>query len=315
MQNNILITGGAGFIGSYLADELVKTAGRVVVVDNLSLGREANLSSALKSGKCELVVGDILDKTLLSDVFYKHSFDVVFHLAANSDVASSTANPAIDKDNTFLTTYEVLNAMRIHNVKRIVFASSSAVYGDAGGMPLGEDYAPLLPASHYGAAKLASEAFISSFVENYGFQAWFARFPNVCGGRATHGVLYDFINKLRKNPSELEVLGDGTQRKPYLYVQELVEAMLYIYKHSDAQINLFNIGGVGETSVSEIAEMLVAKLGLSATIRYGSGARGWVGDVPKFAYKLDKLNALGWRAKLSSTEAVSYAIDALIRGA
>ena len=313
MTQTILITGGAGFIGSHLADELLARGNKVIILDNLSLGRKENLNEALKNPNCTFVEGDILDDALLNDLFEKNQFDMVFHLAANSDIARSFANPAIDLNLTFMTTFKVLMAMKQHGVKKIMFASTSAIYGQTGGVEVTETYGPLFPASHYGAGKLASEAFIASFVENYGFQAWITRFPNVCGERTTHGILHDFIKKLRNNPNELEVLGNGKQAKPYLYVKDLVEAILFVCANAHDKINYFNLGVEGQTDVSKIAQMVIDSMGLKASIKYTGGDRGWVGDVPKFAYNLDKIHALGWKAHNSSDEAVQKAINAILK--
>ena len=307
----ILITGGAGFIGSHLSDVLLSEGHEIVIFDNLSLGRMENIESALKNPKCEFVKGDITNLNEFFNVFRNHKFDVVFHMAANSDIAKSHANPNVDFDNTLLTTYNVLLGMKEFGVKNIVFASTSAIYGDTG-VSVDEDFGPLFPISHYGASKLASEAYISSFCENYGFKAWITRFPNVVGERATHGAIYDFINKLRKNPAELEVLGDGTQTKPYLYVKDLVEAIVLVWKSTSEQINYFNLGVESRSTVKEMAEMVIEEMGLNATIRYTGGNRGWVGDVPQFSYSLDKIHKLGWSAKVSSNEAVRKSIQYIL---
>lgn len=311
-NKTILITGGAGFIGSHLTDELLNRDNKVVILDNLSLGRRENLDLALKNPNCTFVQGDILDDRLLNDLFDKYNFDMVFHLAANSDIARSFADPSIDLNLTFMTTFRVLMAMKSHNCKKIMFASTSAIYGQTGGIEVTEKYGPLFPASHYGAAKLSSEAFIASFVENYGFQAWITRFPNVCGERTTHGILHDFIAKLKSNPNELQVLGDGKQAKPYLYVKDLVEAILFVCDNTNDKINYFNLGVEGQTDVTKIAQMVINSMGLQATIKYTGGDRGWIGDVPKFAYNLDKIHELGWRAHNSSDQAVQRAIDAIL---
>ncbi len=307
----ILLTGGAGFIGSHLADELLNQGNEVVIFDNLSLGRMSNIETALKNPNCKFIKGDILNKEELFSVFADNNFDVVFHMAANSDIAKSHANPDVDFGNTLTTTYNVLLGMKEYGVKSIVFASTSAIYGDAG-VSVDEDFGPLFPISHYGASKLASEAFISSFCENYGIKAWITRFPNVVGERATHGAIYDFINKLKKNPNELEVLGDGTQIKPYLYVKDLVEAIITVWKNTNEQVNYFNIGVESRTTVKEMAEMVIEEMKLPATIRYTGGNKGWVGDVPQFSYSLDKIHNLGWSAKVSSNEAVRKSIQYIL---
>jgi UDP-glucose 4-epimerase len=308
---NVLVTGGAGFIGSHLCDALLGGGKKVVVVDNLSLGRLENLSHIPRNSSFSFHQFDLLDQGRLDSLVRDERFDVVFHLAANSDIAVSHGDPGVDLKNTFLTTYAVLDAMRKAAVKNIVFASSSAIYGE-NPRPVCEDDGPLQPVSHYGAAKLAAEAFISSFCGNYGFKAWIARFPNVVGERATHGVIFDFVKKLRANPGSLEVLGNGEQFKPYLYVKDLVEAMILMWERSGAQLNVFNIGVESRTRVKTIAKMVIEEMGLDAAIRYTGGDRGWIGDVPEFDYRLDKIHALGWRAAASSDEAVRRSIRALL---
>ena len=306
-MSKILITGGAGFIGSHLADKLLEDGHQVTVLDNLSLGRLSNLEKAMQNPEFKFIEGDILDKQFLCKVFEDGDFDTVFHMAANSDIAKSHRNPDVDFDNTLSTTYNVLLAMKDYGVKNIVFASTSAIYGEAG-VSVDENYGPLFPISHYGASKLASEAYISSFCENYGFKAWITRFPNVVGERATHGAIYDFINKLKKNPKELEVLGDGTQIKPYLYVKDLVEAIILVWTTTDEKINYYNLGVETRTTVKEMAEMVIEEMGLEAEIKYTGGNRGWVGDVPDFSYSLDKIHKLGWNPRVSSNEAVRKSI-------
>lgn len=315
-MNNVLVTGGAGFIGSHLADALLQRGCTVTALDNLSLGRRENLQQAMQNPAFTFVEGDILDDETLRGLFGERRFDMVFHLAANSDIARSHADPSIDLNLTFLTTFKVLEAMRTFDVKDLLFASTSAIYGQTGGAEVAEDFGPLFPASHYGAGKLASEGFIASYAENYGIRAFITRFPNVCGGRTTHGVLHDFIRKLRSNPEELEVLGDGKQAKPYLHVRDLVDALLFVRDHAPESLNFYNLGVEGQTTVADIARMVVDAMGLQARIRYTGGDRGWVGDVPRFAYKLDKIHRLGWKASMSSDQAVRAAIaDILEQGA
>lgn len=306
-----LVTGGAGFIGSHLCDELARRGHRLTIVDNLSLGTLGNIRHLTDSGKAEFVKMDLLEPGRLDGLLGAGGFDIVFHLAANSDIARSLKDPAIDLDNTFRTTFAVLEAMRSSGARKLVFASTSAVYGETAGA-VGEDYGPLLPVSHYGASKLASEAFISSFAGNYGIQAWITRFPNVVGERATHGAIFDFIRKLRANPAELEVLGNGEQDKPYLYVKDLVEAILFVLEKSDAPVNLYNLGVESSTKVKDIARMVVEEMGLGAGIRFTGGDRGWVGDVPRFSYRLDKIHRLGWRATHTSDEAIRHSIRMIL---
>jgi len=307
----ILVTGGAGFIGSHLIDLLLEKGHFVVAVDNLSLGRVENISHNLDNSNFVFFRANLLNKGEIKEIFEKYRFDVIFHLAANSDIAKSHENPEIDLENTFLTTYSVLEMMRSYNVKEIVFASTSAIYGETK-KKIDENFGPLFPVSHYGAAKLASEAFISSFAENYGFKAWIIRFPNVVGERATHGVIFDFINKLKKDSERLEILGDGNQNKPYLYVKDLVEALVYIWEKTDEKINYFNVGVDSRTTVTTIAKIVCEEMGLSPQFVYTGGDRGWIGDVPEFNYSLEKVHSLGWNAKRSSDEAVRLAVKAIL---
>jgi len=308
----ILITGGAGFIGSHLCDYLIKENNHVVVVDNLSLGKEENIKHLLNNKNFKFYKQEILDNKGMREIFTKEKFDIVFHLAANSDIAKSRLDPSVDFNNTFMTTYTVLNLMKEFNVKKLVFASTSAIYGETTTV-LNENYGPLFPVSLYGAAKLASEGFITAFGENYGIQVWITRFPNVIGERATHGVILDFIKKLKANPKELTVLGNGEQNKPYIYVKDLVEAIIYVWTHSNEKINCYNIGVETRTKVKDIARMTIKEMNLDATIKYSGGDRGWIGDVPEFKYDLTKIHALGWKAKFTSDEAVLKSVKYILQ--
>ena len=252
---------------------------------------------------------DITNLNILNKIFKEENPKIIFHLAANSDIAKSHYNPGIDFKDTLLTTYNILNAMKNNSIYKIVFASTSAVYGELKGK-LSEDSGPLLPTSHYGASKLASEGFISSFVENYNIKAWIFRFPNVVGPRATHGVIYDFINKLKYMPENITVLGDGNQYKPYLYVSELIKAILFVLNNTNEKINLYNIGNTTRTYVKDIIKMTINEMNLKhiTNIIYTGGSKGWIGDVSEFEYCLDKIHNLGWRASMTSDEAVRKAI-------
>lgn len=308
---NILVTGGAGFIGSHLVDYLLKDNHKVVVIDNLSLGREDNIKHNFNNENFKFYNENLLNLDKIKEIFAKENFETVFHLAANSDIARSHSNPNVDLDNTFMTTYNVLLAMKEFNVKNIIFASTSAIYGETIEL-LTENFGPLFPVSHYGASKLASEAFISSFAENYGLKVWITRFPNVVGERATHGVIFDFINRLKENSNELTVLGDGMQYKPYLYVKDLVEAILFIWKNTDNKLNFYNLGVDSRTRVKEIAQMVIEEMELKSEVKYTGGDRGWIGDVPEFNYNLDKIHSLGWSAKITSNEAVRKSIKYIL---
>jgi UDP-glucose 4-epimerase len=309
---NILVTGGAGFIGSHLCDHFLKNNKvKVSIVDDLSLGKKGNIEHLLSNPACDFYHIDILQPEKLEPLFEKKHFDVVFHLAANSDIAKSFNDPSIDLKNTFLTTFNILNLMRIYGVNQIVFASTSAIYGFAE-EELFEDHGPLFPVSHYGAGKLASEAFISSFCENYNIKAWIFRFPNVVGERATHGIIFDFLKKLKKDTEYLEVLGDGEQNKPYVYVHDLVEAITFAWEKSSEHLNYFNIGVESHTKVKTIAKIVLEETKQKREIRYTGGNRGWIGDVPFFSYNLDKIHHLGWKAQYSSDEAVRIAVKKIL---
>ncbi|KAA6320860.1 UDP-glucose 4-epimerase [termite gut metagenome] len=304
---DILITGGAGFIGSHLCDLLLEKRNRVVVIDNLILGKIENISHLLDRGNFTFIEEDLLNRNMLQRIFNDENFDMIYHLAANSDIQKGSYDPTVDYNYTFNTTFNVLQCMREFHVKKLFFASTSAIYGETYEQ-LSEDYGPLQPVSNYGAAKLASEAFISAFSSTYHIQTWITRFPNVVGERFTHGVIYDFIHKLQSNPNALTVLGNGEQVKPYLYVKDLIEGIQFVCENTNEWFNVYNLGSESRTTVKEIAQMVVEEMELDARIEYTGGDRGWAGDVPEFRYDLTKIHTLGWHATHSSNEAVRLAI-------
>jgi len=304
----ILITGGAGFIGSHLCDALLALNHNIVVIDNLILGKLENINHLIELDNFLFIKEDLLNTDKLQQIFKDHSFDMVFHLAANSDIQKGSKDPEVDYNLTFKTTFNVLQCMKKFNVKKLFFASTSAIYGETSD-ELTENYGPLQPVSNYGAGKLASEAFISAFSATYTIQTWITRFPNVVGERFTHGVIYDFIHKLNANPRELTVLGNGEQNKPYLYVKDLVEGIIFVCNNSHEQFNVYNLGSYTRTKVKEIAQMVIEEMELKSTIKYTGGDRGWVGDVPEFKYNLNKINILGWEARINSNESVRIAIQ------
>ena len=305
----MVVTGVAGFIGSHLADRLLGQGHRVVGVDNLSRGMRENLSEALGSPDFHFIEGDVSEPATLLGALAPHGpADVIWHLAANSDIAAGVADSRIDIRDTFMTTYGALEIAKAMSAKRLAFASTSAVYGDHPDA-LTETH-PMLPISNYGAMKLAGEALISAAAESHLDRAWLFRFPNVVGGRATHGVINDLFLKLKRDPAELEVLGDGKQQKPYLHVSDLLEAMFFIVANGgDARRQIYNIGPEDDGfDVASIAAGVIAASGTGARIRYTGGDRGWVGDVPRFSYSVDKLARLGWRPSMSSADAIARAI-------
>lgn len=317
VSNKNLVTGAAGFIGSHLVDALLAGGGTVVGIDNLKLGTRKNLATALKHPKFSFQEADLNDATAIGKILAQESaiapFGTVWHLAANSDIRAGVADPDVDLRDTFLTTYNTLKMMREHKIPRLAFASTSAIYG-AHDCPLTEDIGPLFPISNYGAMKLASEAAISAAAESFLERVWIFRFPNVVGSRATHGAIYDFCHKLKRTPQELEVLGDGTQQKPYFHVADLVEAMLFITNHAKDKLNCFNIGtSETVTTVRYLAETTVRLAQPQAKIRYTGGNRGWVGDVPKVNYSVEKLKQLGWSPRLTSNQAVDRAVAEIVK--
>lgn len=309
----ILITGVAGFIGSNLAETLLSRGQIVFGVDNLCRGNVSNLSSIIDNEDfsfCEVEMTKVADyRKVLSALYRKDPITEVWHMAANSDIPSGVIDAKVDLRDTFFTTFYTLELMKEFNVNVIAFASSSAVYGDHGDDSLVEKSGPLLPISNYGAMKLASEATISAATESHFRQAFIFRFPNVIGVPATHGVILDFVRKLKATPDQLIVLGDGSQQKAYLHIDELIDAMIHIRNCAQEKVSVFNIGaGDDGVNVQFIAEETVKLVSPSARISYGEGNRGWVGDVPRFRYSIDKLRQLGWRPTLSSAEAIRKAI-------
>lgn len=311
-MENILVTGGAGFIGSHLAARLLSDGHRVVVADDFTLGSEENIAPCLANPCFNLVELDVVETDKLEDLMGRYGINYVYHLAANSDIQKSADNPVIDYDKTFHTTYSVLEAMRRTGCRKLFFASTSAVYGNKEGVMLAESTGGLAPVSYYGGAKLASEAFISAYAQMNDFEALVFRFPNVIGPGLTHGVVFDFIRKLQNNPEELEILGDGTQCKPYLYVMDLVDAIVSFSKKRREGMEIFNIGVETATTVKEIADMVCSYLGLSGVrYKYTGGNVGWKGDVPSFQYDLSKIYGAGWRPIHSSNESVKATLDSL----
>ncbi len=310
----ILVTGGAGFIASHFIEHLLQFPKNfVVAVDNLSMCDEKNILKFTNNSNFVFHKVELTNQHELVQIFEQYKFTRVYHLAANSDISRSFTNPTIDYSNTFNTTWNILELLRIYDVKEFIFASTSAIFGEVGDHIIDESFGPILPISHYGAGKLASEAFISSFAYNYDIDSLIVRFPNVIGEYSTHGVIFDFINKLKDNPNELVVLGNGKQEKSYLYVKDLISAIEYAWKFKTDKIDIFNIGGIDTISVSEIAQIVVDNIGLGSQISYTGGDRGWKGDVPKFSYDIKKILGTKWTPKLNSREAVDLTVKSLIK--
>ena len=309
---NILVAGGAGFIGSHLCDALLSKNNTVIVADKLIMGAK-NIEHLSQNTNFKFYEMELADQDNVDKLFGDNKIDIVYHMAANSDIQKSANDTSIDFNDTLLTTRVLLESMRKNNVKNIFFASTSAVYGEMPDIVLNEETGGLKPVSYYGGAKLASEALISSYVSMCDMNAVIFRFPNVIGPRLTHGVVYDFVKKLRNNPKELEILGNGTQCKPYIYVTDLVNAIVKLTEQFEPGVDVFNISVMSEgTSVTHIAEIVVDVLGLSdVEFKYTGGDRGWKGDVPRFKYDISKVLATGWKPEYTSDEAVRKAAQSL----
>ncbi len=308
MTTRSFVVGGAGFIGSHLVERLAER-GPVTVFDDLSIGKREFLAGPLASGRVSLVEGDARDLGALVAAMPNH--DLVAHLAANPEARWGLENTRLDLEQGTIATYNVLEAMRRTGVPKLLFSSSGTVYGETEKTCTEADLG--LPISLYGASKVASEALISAFVECFDLQAFVFRFGNVVGPRGTHGAALDFLRKLRDHKTELEVLGDGAQSKPYLFVTDCVDGMLFgLDHHAAGKLAVYNLAPPDATNVRRIAELCVAASPYpDATIRYTGGDRGWKGDVPRSRMSPEKLAALGFRVKHTSDEAVTRAIAAL----
>ena len=309
----VLVAGGAGFIGSHLVDALLTEGHSVVCVDNFFIGTERNLANLKNHPHFTFYEQDLCDLEAVQSIFERERFDSVFHMAANSDIQASAKAPKVEYRNTYTTTFNILEAMRIGNVKDLFFCSTSAVYGDAQGVKMDENYAPLTPISYYGACKLGCEALISAFSYMNGFHSLVFRFPNVIGPRLTHGVIFDFMKRLQKNPKSLTILGDGQQCKPYLHVTDLIGCILRFTKNLPEGVTLYNVGDETQSTVSDIAKIVCREMGLQdVEFRYTGGRGGWKGDVAVFAYDLSKIHATGWRASMTSDEAVIQTVKDIL---
>jgi UDP-glucose 4-epimerase len=313
MPKKVLITGGAGFIGSHLTERLLKDGYKVAIIDNFSSGKQENLSHELKNPKLALVKDDLKKPAKLETAL--SGCETVFHFAANPEVRAGSSNPDVHFQQNVVATHNLLETVRkAENKPLLVFTSTSTVYGEPTKIPTPEDYAPLKPISTYGASKLACEALISAYAYTYGFKAIIYRLANIVGPRSQHGVIYDFIQKLQKNPNELEILGDGTQNKSYLHISDCIEAMLLGLEKSTEQVEIYNVGSEDQIDVKTIAKIAAEKMGLQ-DIKFKftggvDGGRGWKGDVKNMLLDVSKIKSLGWKPKLNSKQAIGQAIKA-----
>ncbi len=309
-MKNLLVTGGAGFIGSHLAEYLLNQGHRVTVLDNLYLGRRENVASFRLNPRFIFLKKDLLDFAETRRIFLKNEYDRVYHLAANSDIGRGAGSHELDLRLNFETTRSVLEAMAAADCPEIVFASTSAIY-QPGSAPLAESSGPFFPVSFYGASKLAAEGFISAYSHAHGFRAWIVRFANVVGGRATHGVILNFVRALRKNPKKLAIFFDGRQSKPYIHVSDLINGIEFFTKINRKQLDCVNLGTADQITVRGIARIIAREMNLRPQFRY-TGQPGWTGDVKNYRYDLRKIHRLGWQAKLSARQAVERAVKEIV---
>ena len=303
------VSGGAGFIGSNLVDRLLDVGHEVTVYDNLSTGLLQFLEYARDFDCFRLVKGDLLDEDSLSEAITGHEF--VFHLAANADVRFGTEHPRRDLEQNTIVTYNILEAMRNHDIRKIAFASTGSVYGEATVIPTPEGAPFPIQTSLYAASKLAGEGMIAAYCEGFGFQSWIFRFVSILGERYTHGHVFDFYRELKQNPSRLEVLGNGKQRKSYLYIQDCIDAILLALEKSNESVNVLNLGVDGYCELNDSIGWICEELGVSPKLEYTGGDRGWIGDNPFIFLDTSKIRDLGWKPKLSIKDGVLKTIQYL----
>ena len=307
MIDHVLITGGAGFIGSHLADRLLARGHRVTVYDNLSTGFVEFLGDARRQPGFTLIEGDLLDEAALAKAL--SGCDLVFHLAANADVRFGTAQPRKDLEQNTIATFNLLEAMRANGVRRIAFASSGSIYGETSVIPTPEDAPFPVQTSLYGASKLAGEGLIAAYCEGFDFQSWIFRFVSIVGERYTHGHVFDFYKSLARDPTTLHVLGNGRQTKSYLYVADCVEAMLAALERAQDKVNVFNLGTEEYVQVEDSIAIITAHLGLSPRRTYAGGERGWIGDNPFIFLDTTRIRALGWAPRVGIRQGIIRTVD------
>ena len=303
------VTGGAGFIGSTLVDRLLGNGSRVVVYDNLSTGQRRFLEGAQACDRFTLVEGDTLDLETLTGAM--RGCDVVFHFAANADVRLGTEHPRRDLEQNTIATFNVLEAMRASAIRRIAFSSTGSIYGEPEVFPTPETAPFPAQTSLYGASKLAGEGLIQAYCEGFGFQGYIFRFVSILGERYSHGHVFDFYRKLRQNPGALHVLGDGKQRKSYLYVQDCIDAMLLAVERAQGKVNVFNLGTDEYCCVNDSIGWITTHLGVEPVRSYAGGERGWVGDSPFIFLDTARIRSLGWRPTLSIRDGILRTLDYL----
>jgi len=303
------ITGGAGFIGSNLTDRLLALGHAVTVYDNFSTGQKQFLETAQGQQQFRLVTGDLLELPLLTEALANH--DVVFHLAANADVRFGTEHPRKDLEQNTIATFNVLEAMRSNGVRKIAFSSTGSIYGEPGVFPTPETCSFPVQTSLYGASKLACEGLIAAYCEGFDFQSYIFRFVSILGERYTHGHVFDFYRKLLDDPTQIEVLGDGKQKKSYLYVQDCIDAMLLVLEGARNKVNIFNLGADEFCMVNDSLSWICEKLQIHPERRFTGGSRGWIGDSPFIYLDTTQVRALGWVPTLTIRQGVIRTLEYL----
>ena len=300
---NYFITGGVGFIGSSMADELANDpCNHITIYDNMSTGYEEFIAKLMHKENVQIVNGDLLDEEKLNEAIKGSEF--VFHFAANADVRFGLQHPRKDLEQNTIATHNVLEAMRLNGIRKIAFSSTGSVYGEASKIPTPEDCPFPIQTSLYASSKLAGEALISSYCEGFGFTSYIFRFVSILGERYTHGHVFDFYKQLTENPKELKILGNGKQRKSYLYIKDCINAMLTVIKKSSGSVNIYNLGTDEYCEVNQSVQWICEYLGLKPNLVYSGGERGWVGDNPFIFLNCSKLKNLGWSAELTIRDAV-----------
>jgi len=307
----IVVTGAAGFIATNLLPRLLERGDEVHGIDNFFLGKREYIARSLERPNFEFHEFDLLDRDRVVALFQRLRPDLVWHLAANSDIQFGTSYTDFDLKGGTVVTYNVLEGMRMSQTKALIFSSSGAIYGEPSVMPTPESYGPIFPISLYAASKVACETLITAFAHNYGIQCWIFRFGNIAGPFPTHGVIYDFIHKLQADATRLQILGDGRQSKPYVHVEDCLDGMMFGHAHASERVNFYNLAVTDATSVNEIAQWTIEEMGLDpkqVRLEYTGGSRGWPGDVAQVRLDTRKMQALGWRPAMSSAEAVGRTI-------
>ena len=312
---SFLVTGGAGFIGSHLVSYLAEKECELTIIDNLSAGNSEFIKNIIKNKRIDFIKKDL--NNYKNEELSLNDISTVFHMAAYPEVRTGHSNPQLAYKENIENTYSLLEKIRKSNVKKIVFASSSVVYGEAELIPTPENYGPLIPISSYGGSKLACEGLISAYCNNYGIQGIILRLANVIGSRSKHGVIWDFLNKLKNDNSKLDILGDGKQTKSYIHVKDCVDAFIFSLLNSKKKVNMINIGNNDQIEVKNIAKIVCDNYNLPNTeLNFSGGTndgRGWIGDVKTMRLDITKLKEMGWKPKLTSVEAVDLATKELLK--